>query len=272
MLATLLGGCAPWSNRTTDQKGSALPALKESNRSIVLHVEFVPIEVDTVNPDVGQSLWQWVDETSIDKTTRRNWLENGLRSGRVINQERFRAKLDSITTEKNAVDQFLTEASVASELSQGGKRIPMRLGRRYELPLRQPVNGEQTTLVRIGDQTIGKTLLDPQFLLAIVPTAGESTKQLKLRLRPEIQHGIMRQQWIESDKALRINRRRDAWSLKELDLELTASESDMFVISNTLPRVGLGRQMLGGTRADFMEQQVIVLVRVQQIPTPDERL
>ena len=70
----------------------------------------------------------------------------------------------------------------------------------------------------------------------------------------------------------RIDRRRESWSLDELDLKLDASENDLFVIAGTNPQVGLGQQMFSGLRADGMQQQVVMLIHVTQIPTPTSQL
>lgn len=276
LLASLLvAGCASWTNRSNDETEKAkLPALKQNSRAVVLKFDFVPIDRDTTDPDQIQSLWQWVDEVIIDASTRHDWRINGLRAGRVINVEQFRRKLDSIKADPNAVEQFLAQADVASEVSQGGKRIPMRLGRRYELPIRRPIAGSHVTLVRLGEQTVGETLQDPQFLFAVTPRPAATAMQVELNLRPEIQHGAMRQDWIPSDTtaALRIDRRRESWSLKELDLLLSVSEGDLFVIAGTAEPTGLGQQMLCGNRADNMQQQVVMLIEVAQIPKPTSSL
>ena len=136
LLASLAVGCASWTDRGTEPgTDSQLPELKPNPRSLVLKVQFLPIEIESANADDLQSIWQWVDETAVDTATRHNWLTNGLRAGRVIHRDRFHSRLQALTSEPNAVDQFLAEAGVASEISQGNKQIPMRLGRRYELPL-----------------------------------------------------------------------------------------------------------------------------------------
>jgi hypothetical protein len=272
LLAIPLSGCASWTDRATDKAEAKLPTLKPNARSLVLEVEFVPVDVDTTDADDIQSLWQWVDETAVDSATRHDWLANGLRVGRVVRRERLHSRLAAMKSPQNAIDQFLSEADIASDVAHGGKQIPMRLGRRYELPLREPVAGSHVTLVRLKGETIGQTLTDPQYLLAITTNDGQSPKQVELTLRPEIQHGAMKQQWVTSDSALRIDRRREAWSLEELTLKLMATEGDLFMIAGTIPRAGLGKQMLSGNRADSMEQQVIMLIRVEKIPSAVSKL
>ena len=98
------------------------------------------------------------------------------------------------------------------------------------------------------------------------------SQQVSLRLRPEIQHGSMRQRWVSSDTALRIDTRRETWSLKELDVNLAGVENDTFVIGSVAPAVGIGKQMLGGKSNDQTQQQVIMLIKLAQVPTPADRL
>ena len=270
-LAMSAGGCANWKE---DRQAAAtqLPKIRENARSIVLSVEFLPLTVDPGDRDRDASLWQWVDETAIDVASRRRWMANGLRIGRIANEERFRSKLETVSANQDVVDKFLAEASVASDLSHSGKRIPMRLGRRYELPLRQPVDGDQVMLVRLGEETIGRTLSDPQCLFAVTANPGKKAVQVHVRLRPEIQFGEMRQQWITSDLAWRIDRRRETWSIDELDVELTGGEGDTFVVAGVNPLRGLAQQMLRGSGADASQQQVVVLIKVEEIPDATDLL
>lgn len=207
------------------------------------------------------ALWQWVEETRIDAGQRRRLLANGIRVGLVTNQDQFRRRLQDRTVESGALDQFLSEAAIQSELSAGVERLPLRYGRRYELPLRQPLAGMSVTLVRSDNQTAGRTLLRPQHLLAITPHRTETAGQVRLHLRPEIQHGDLKQQWITSDSALRIDARRETWSLTELDLNASLAEGEILVISAATPFTGLGAEMFVGTAADGADQQVLLLIQ-----------
>ncbi|WP_146399660.1 hypothetical protein [Planctomycetes bacterium CA13] len=274
-LASIIGGCANWVDRSTDsskliQTNNPLMVGSESSRSIVLSVGFHPIESEQVDADRIASLWQWVDEMVIEPGQRNRLADNGIRIGKVIREDTFRARLSEMSGPHDVIDMFLSEADVGSEVSQGSKRIPMRFGKRYELPLRQPRSGEHVTLVRLNDSLVGKTLLDPQYLLAITPTKASTAGQIRLQCRPEIQHGSMRQKWVSSDSALRIDSRRDTWSLESLDIEFQGSEGDLFLIAGSLPTRGFGKEMMTGNSADNIEQQVVVLLKIEKLPTMSE--
>ena len=270
VLMTLIVGCASWSEDRG--RNASLPNIRENPRAMILQVEFLPIKIDEEDVDADASIWQWVDETAIDATSRRRLIANGLRIGRVINVERFRSRVEGMRPSEDVVDEFLAGASIASEVSHRDKRIPLRYGRRSELPLRLPMEGDRVTLLRLGDETIGRTLVDPQYLFAVVANRGKATGQASLRLRPEIQHGDMKQQWVTSDSALRIDTRRETWSLDELDVHLNGTEGDTFVVAGGHHPRGLAEQMLAGKSADNSPLQMLVMIRFDQVPGPTDEL
>jgi hypothetical protein len=113
---------------------------------------------------------------------------------------------------------------------------------------------------------IGRTLQDPQFLFAITPDISQLSGQLHLRLRPEIQHGGTRQRFVTADSAIRIDTRRDAWSLNELDLNISVNQGETIVLAAEMPLRGLGEQMFTGHNANQEHQQVVVLIKIAKIP------
>ncbi|TWU48385.1 hypothetical protein [Rubripirellula reticaptiva] len=246
--------------------------LIESKRSIVLDIEFVNIDVATADADSAASLWQWVDETPIDINLRNEFLNNGIRIGLVSSEERFRERITSLAAQKDVLEEFLTSASVASDLSRGEKRIPMRIGKRYELPVRQPIEGNHVALARVGQQTIGRTLQNAQYLMAIRPVQATGQKQIELSLRTEIQHGETQQKWVGSDSAIRIDQRRETWPIPSLDLNLEVAEGDVLVLAPTWPLTGLAKHMFSGQNADHQPEMVVLLIRVAQVPTAIDRI
>lgn len=273
-IAVTVAGCASWNSgeRTATGIDDALTKVQETTRRVMLEIEFVNVAMHDDAVDQSESLWQWVDETVIDAGVRGRLLANGVRVGVVANPHRFQARLDGLVPQQDVLDDFLSQASVASDLSHGNKRIGLRLGRRYELPLKQPISGDHVALVRLGEQTVGRTLSQAQHLFAITATSAESPEQIHLQFRPEIQHGDARQKWVSSDSAIRIDSRRETWSLPELDIDLTAAEQTTVVIAAAMPAMGLAKEMLTGVGADQKPQQVIMLATVTQIPSAIDEL
>lgn len=283
MLAALVlvtaTGCASWSvwpGATDDDSGRRNPtaALKRVKRSIELESRFVQIQYDPADPDQLQSIWQWVDETVIAQPARSMLQRNGLRIGKAVQKDRLVDKIQSLQNPQaeDRLDQFLSTASIASNQSEGSRIIPIRLGKRVELPVGWPIEGQHVVLINRDPQPIGRTLQDPQFLLAITPEAGASSSEIRLRLRPEIQFGGMQMGLVKSDAAVRMDVRRNSWSLEEMEVELVGGEGDLFVITETMSRCGMGKMMLGGKDVDQMEEQTVVLLRIENIPSPAERL
>lgn len=275
----LLSGCASWSawddpssDATTDR--SATLPLRKISRSIELESRFVQIYFDPSDPDQLQSMWQWADETVLPSETRTTLQQNGLRIGKVSHPDRLLARLEALHQgpSPDVVQEFLSSAAVASHQSEGKKTDPMRLGKRYELAVRLPIPGEQVILVHDAPQPVGRTLLDPQFIFAVTPQRGRSLGEIRLRVRPEIQHGEMRQDWVQGDAALRIDVRRQSWSLDSMEFELVGGEDDLFVVSETATRKGIGRTMFGGKNVDQLEQQTVLLLRIANVPKPAEKL
>ncbi|MCH1440632.1 MAG: hypothetical protein L7W43_13310 [Rubripirellula sp.] len=276
-------GCRTWSTSGSE----LLPSQNEqvadttsprsfNRKRVILDIEFInsvphgsPASEDSA---FSPSLWQWVDETCLAPSLRQNMLRNGIRVGLVNNEEEFRNQLNQHKEDRDLVETFLAEASIASDLAHGTQSMPMRLGRRYELPLRQPFEGSHVAMIRDGDEVIGKTMQNAQYILALTSSRGKTPEQIDLTLHPEIQHGDMVRKWVSSDTALRIDSRREAWQLECLNLQLNAHEGDLIVMAPTQPLRGLAKHMLSGTGEDNQLEQLILLIRVTQIPTLIEEL
>ena len=265
----VLAGCANWRVSEATSSGSNTPLAKvgQSPHLPLIEISFVGIKSDDQGDEMADGIWQWVDETKIDPVKRHRLMANGIRAGFVTNEDQFRRRLAGETIQSNVVDQFLGEAAVKSDLSHGNRQLPLRFGRRYELPVRQSAEGSEVILLRLDGGPIGRTLLRPQPIFAITAERGTSSNQIELQFRPEIQHGDAKQKWITSDSAFRIDTRRESWSLAELDLDVVASAGDLLVVSADTPAHGLGKQMLTGTSADQSQQQVLLLIEVIQVGT-----
>src|SRR5690606_24804191 len=159
----------------------------------------------------------------------------------------------------------LEVAEVDSDLSHQARMITCRIGKRYELPVRQPSAGEQAVLVTLGGKTVGQTLSQAQPLFALRATAAD-VNSIKMSLRPEIQHGAMRQTWVGSDAALRIDNRRATWSLDELAAEIPLEKGGILVAGCIYPAFVLGQQMFTGATADGDDDQVLMVIRVADLP------
>ncbi|MGV3484764.1 MAG: hypothetical protein ACO1RT_10130 [Planctomycetaceae bacterium] len=299
LLVAAAAGCAAIKSDWTEPAAAAKPASelaapKLDASSAALDVAFVSVRLDEAptSPDPESSiafqtasaappsgsldtpsqrsgheeLWRWVDETAISAEVRDALRLNGLRVGRVHTRSEFTRALEAIRrTPQDEATRLLTSAAVGSDVAQASRRIPCRMGKRYELPVRQPASGEVATLVSLGGRTVGRTLSKPQPLFAITVQPSDASS-VRVRIQPEIQYGAMRQTWVSSDSALRIDNRRESWTMDELAFELTAAAGDTIVAGAVLPPHGLGQQMFTGTTADGDVDHVVVVIRVADLP------
>lgn len=294
MTVMAVSGCATWkeigsldltsnsaysngapSTTTTSGNLSKLSASK-----VLLDVEFVNIDLQNTTEEDRAAIWNWVDESAVDNRQRNQLFENGIRAGLVVDPQSLQSHLNSMTSSKDAVDEFLASAAIASDIQSGEHQIAMRMGRRYELPIRDPVEGSRVTLVRINDETVGRMLNEPQCLFTLQATELTPDRRMHLRLRPEIQHGQMRQQFVGggSNSGLRIDQRRESWSLPSLDLDWLLGKNDLIVITmdqysnkidgSSVHQNGscLATQMFTGKNADRRDEQLVLLIRVKQLP------
>lgn len=271
---SLIGGCTPWKNTPKRSVNDSLRSntLQDSSTRVRLEIEFINSSSAFIDDLIFQQLWQHVDETVVDSEKRDAFLKNGLRVGKIHNLDRFLETLETSVTETNVVDDFLTQASVASEVSHGRQSVPLRLGKRSEFPLRQPLEGSHVTLIRDSGQTIGKTLQNPQHFLGLTATEANHPKQIRLAIEPMIQHGIAKQKWISSESAIRIDTRRETWNLAMLNLTMELQEGDSIVLAPDRPSRGIAPKMLSGKGEDQSDRQLIVLVHVQHVPLPSEQI
>ena len=286
-------GCATWKESTplglitagdpaaSLSQSTSSNVVKASSSQVLLEVEFLKIDLQKSTATDRSQLWNWVDESVIDDQQRHQLFENGFRTGLVVDAQGFRKHLQTMAGTKDVVDEFLGSASVASDLQNGRQQIAMRMGRRYELPLREPMEGSQVTMVRVDGQTIGRTLGSPQFLLALQAAELTENNRLRLRVRPEIQFGQMRQQFVGggSNSGLRIDQRRQSWSIPSLDMEWKMGLDQLIVLTmdsyastettsaSPVASASLANQMFVGKNADQRDEQLVLLIRVAQIPT-----
>ncbi len=294
-VAIAVAGCATWSDRGEKNApqvdvltgaaakggGKSLLSRPDSSSAVSIEAEFfaAPIAVSGGGDsgvsveELEASVWQWVDETAIGLATRRRYQSNGLRVGRVVQVDRFRKAIGRRAGEGvNVVGEFLREAAIASPLSQGNRTLPMRYGRRYEIPLHQPRPGEQVCMIREDRDLVGRTLSNAQLFLGLMVGQGAEAGEVELSVRPEIRYGDARQSFVSSDSAIRIDTRREVWRLETLDVTARLAAGDAIVISTTSPPVGLGRQMLTDDSPGRGREQLFVLLRVKNVPGPSDRL
>lgn len=284
-------GCTAWHTETADLSKTkrSLPPPRRHPGDVVLDISFVSITPTKAPPalssqakadlEIDQSLsdespqsdsidiWKWVDETVISPEDRYALRRNGIRLGKTRSTSDFEDQVQKVRTLPTESSEVLEAVDIQSDLSHSARRVTFRIGKRYELPVRQVASEPQVVLVTIGDQTIGQTLSQSQPLFAMRVTSADA-RTARLSLRPEIQHGAMRQTWVGNDAALRIESRRDAWVLDALETAVHLEKGDILVAGCRNPAFGLGKHLFTGTTAGGDNDEVLMIVSVAELPDP----
>lgn len=260
LVATL--GCSSWhTDAPSLGLDRGLPPPRREAGTAVLEISFVSLKP----PPDEVDLWKQIDQTDLPADLKREWERNGLRAGKVQKPLDFPELLGKIRRQSEGADVAMEATDVMSELSHRGRRITCRIGKRYELPVRQPSPTDQTVLVRLGDETVGRTLSRAQPLFALRATAVDP-HSISLSLRPEVQHGEMRQTWVGSDSALRLDSRRDSWNLDPLTAEIRLEQGAILIVGGFDPPRGLGQMMFTGLTAEGDDDRVVMAIRVMELP------
>jgi len=291
ILLPLCNGCATWhADADLPKTVRGLPPPRRHPGDVVFDISFIaikpakpPATVAGLSPQGDNEsdgpkspsdtsnhpefdIWDFIDETVIGPESRYALRRNGIRLGKAQSVGDFPQRLQQIRTLPTESSEVLETADVQSDLSHSARRITFRVGKRYELPVRQIAKDSQVVLVTIGEQTIGQTLSQAQPLFAMRVSSADA-RTVRLSLRPEIQHGVMRQTWVGNDAALRIENRRDSWVLDQLETEVVMEKGDVFVAGCRETAFGLGQQFFTGTTAEGDNDQVLMIVRVVELPT-----
>ncbi|EMI46953.1 hypothetical protein [Rhodopirellula sp. SWK7] len=238
----------------------------QSRDTISLAVEFRHIPSSAL----GETMWQYIDETAFDARVRKAWMANGLRIG-LLNSIEDAPEGDAQSDGKmrDPINELFAGAEVLGSQSDGREIIPLRPSRRHELPLAPALEGSHTVLLRQNTGLTGRDLYSPQFLLAVTAETGSRRGQSKLEIRPEIHHGAVRQKFVSSDTAVRIQAGRDRWELAEFDLSWTTHPGATLVIAPVVqptesePTFGLGRQMMRDPEHLVDDQHIVAFLQIE---------
>jgi hypothetical protein len=264
-------GCATWreSGETGSSDKSVETLLRKpttGNDRVVVRAEFVPYSKNELTTSIVNELWQHTDDSPLDWQSRQAWKDNGLRIAVVLSRDTMRESMATLRTEPDVVGEFLSDASVAGDVSRGMTTIPLKLGVRKELPLRHPIEGSHVVMIGGQRQIFGRTLNAAQYLVSITASPAESIGRVRLRIEPEIQHGQPRQKHVSSAAAIRISSQRESWKLEELAIDWTTQAETTLLIGPAESETGLAAAMLGGQDAQGTDERTLLLLHIDQVP------
>ncbi|MEM9825179.1 MAG: hypothetical protein AAF958_01255 [Planctomycetota bacterium] len=266
-----LGGCAQWKNDAApeDSLVSARrpPTLSEraakSERAPVrVEIEVFNLVGDVATSEALRVLWQSVDTASLDYQGRSQLGANGIRMGVLRNAEMLANVRKATALDTDGVEGFLASADVVGELSRRGQRIPLRVGKAHEWPTRHPISGNRTVLVKHDGEVLGRTLVNPQPCLTLFAKRSTSDESVLLTIRPDIDHGDARPNYVASESAIRIDSKRERWSLDELTLRWRAVEGEVLILGRTPDNAPLADLLFQATRADGVAEETLLAIQL----------
>lgn len=289
MATVIMGGCANWkAEPAAELPRGGLPAVQIADEVAILEVAFVripdlPLPVTNASATAGAAtlekssdgsaagkpivpaprvFWDRMDESVVPYEVRERFANNGIRVGRLLSIDP--GQLGELSPADEST-RLMEEADVVSDFEQRRRRISCRDGQPYTLAVRRPSGENVATLIRTEEGVLGKSLSDPQFML-ILRTRELDDGRIAVRLVPEIQHGEVRQNYVSSELAFRMEFQRDQWTLNELMCEIPLSEGQAVVLMPLEEPFGLGKKMFVGKRADLSQERIAVVLRLQRRP------
>ncbi|MEO9930854.1 MAG: hypothetical protein ABJF25_05465 [Rhodopirellula bahusiensis] len=278
---TLGSGCSlfqngVWSDGTLDESHSGTKHTQvsklthKSRKTISLQADFRHVSTQ----DLDESLWQHIDETAFPPKVREAWLANGFRIGLIATPDALPDTAEeNMAAGGDPIDRLLSTAGILGRSPSGVDTIPLRPSQRHELPVSHVLDGAHVVLAQENGKLTGRSLDSPQMSLSLTPTLGPGPGQVTLDIRPEIQHGSVQQRFISSEAATRLATGRSTWELPEMNLSWSANPHLTLLIApvhqpdETEPTFGLARQMLRDSDHMQDDQHVMLLLRVNDLPS-----
>ena len=254
LLPLLAVGCSAW-NRSSAEP-SKLPPVRMSPDAVVIEVQIIDIPVgDTA---WQAELWNGIDEQYLSIEVRRRLYEAGFRTGIVG------SKIPDILEREMEVQReaSLDLQEIGETPSAKYHRLSCRAGKRREV-----VTGPQISelnFVRNENGSVrGRTLQLASCLLTLrsFPRVDGS---IDLEIRPELEHGSLRQKIVAGEGSFRFQAGRDRELLADLTMTARLNPGEMLLVTSVDPPFGLGREFFTIEAADGTRRLRLLTFRLAQ--------
>jgi hypothetical protein len=264
----LAAGCARVP--TAANHPGRLPPVRMSADSVVLQVAFV--RLPAVEADGYEAIWKEIDEQPFPPELRRELAINGLRAG-IVGQQLPTKLRERIDARPNVLEERSEDVDTSDvEAGGGNRRLQVRAGRRSKilasktypsLPLLLVENGAEPGAASIR----GHQLSQAQCLLAL-KAYPQGDGRVKLDITPEVEHGELKSQWVQSEGSLMQRVGRERIVIDRLRLEGLLAPGESLVFSTTPEIKGLGEYYFAETAGGRVER-TFLLVRLAQTQLDD---
>jgi hypothetical protein len=203
--------------------GRSEPAgrLPPANQTIPLELLFVRYAEH--DDQLGEELWQFVDEQVLPSDLRGRLAANGLRAGIIGGHlPAHLAARFAGGAEPEAGEQLPTDARLSRRL------IRLLPGRRGEIVTASGVR-ELVLLEQAAGEVRGGTYRDASPLLAIEAKPAADGR-IEVEVTPEIRHGPLEKSWVGEDGMFRLETGQQRHRLEHLQFTVTLPSESMLVV------------------------------------------
>jgi hypothetical protein len=153
-----------------------------------------------------------------------------------------------------------------TEVNRIPQRRQFRTGRRGKIVVSK-THDSLSVLTRQDGAVRGHLVEDAQCFFGL-KTYPQGDGRVRLDLTPEIEHGAMKQQWVQQNGSLMQRMGRDRLVLDNLRIVATAAPGQVLLISTTAEGKGLGQHYFLETAGGTLER-TLLLIRLAQTQHDD---
>ena len=261
------GGCATWRSPRQVEKTATTPSSLRAYRmptdSVIVEVALVDMPSD---PEMAASIWRRLDETSIDPAHRARLAANGFRIG--VSPSVIPAEIEAlIQTQRQLRDVDPETGAMAPGARGNQQRHQLRSGQTVQVTT-GPIADRLAWIVDEDGYRIGRSVSQAECQLA-VRGYPRPDGTVRLRLTPEIYHGVPTQGYGVADASLilRSSRNKEAFTSLEMIADLSAGQ--MLVVGCTDGDDRLAHRFLADSQATAERRRKVLLIRLAQTQLDD---
>ena len=268
LVASTASGCAHWLPSRKEPEPRKSTILSQELAPDTVGIESILLRLSSVESQQMPDLWAYANEQVLAPEPRMLLDRNGLRAGKFSGQ--IPAIVQAwVAQNANRIEQDpMEQAGVVADVSSFSQLWRCRPDQRKVLTVRN-LPKETVTLFYNEEGFRGGQFPAPHFLFSLYakPNGPQSAQVL---LRPELEYGQTRRSVVAKDSAIRTEERRESLRWESLSLMLNMQRGDCLMITATAEPRGIGEHFFRTRSKEGEIQDVILLVRVAELNTPDE--
>jgi hypothetical protein len=255
LLAVLAGGCQ-------QVRLDAAPLLSEprmGRSSVVLDLFFVRLPLG--DERINKAIWPEVDEQPFPATLQRRLAEHGFRAG--VCATHPPAELERLLNEQPGAappdlgETVVTDLVVEPFVKRRHLQIPA--GDRAEIIASATYDALPLLEIGADGQVSGQTFRQAEGVFSVF-AYPEADGRVRLRLRPELQHGQPRQQFSQRDHHLVLEPGRPRKLFEDLVMEARLAPGEMLLVTTRPQQPGsVGHYFFTESAADGLNQKLLVI-------------